>query len=318
MTIAGVRHRLRAGLHLHSRRVPAGDRAARSTRSRRRARAGLLGDDIMGARRALRHRDPPRRRRVHLRRGDGALQLDRGLARRAAQQAAVPGRRRPVRQADGASTTSRRSSNVLDDRARAAARRSPRIGTAESTGTQALLPVAATSRGPGVYEVPFGTTLRELIELAGGVPRRPRRCRRCCSAARPASSSRPTSSTCRSRFEGTRADRRHARLGRRDGVRRHASTSRDIRRAHRRVLPRRIVRPVRALPRRHGAPGGAACTASPRGGRSAASREELALLDEIGQAMRDASICGLGQTASQRGRVRDHASSAVVAGAIDR
>ena len=45
-------------------------------------------------------------------------------------------------------------------------------------------------------------------------------------------------------------------------------------------------------------PGGAARAAR---GRLAASRprdEELALLREIGQAMRDASICGLGQTAS--------------------
>ena len=49
----------------------------------------------------LRHRAPARRRRLHLRRGDGALRVDRGQARRAAQQAAVPGRGRPVRQADG-------------------------------------------------------------------------------------------------------------------------------------------------------------------------------------------------------------------------
>ena len=50
---------------------------------------------------ALRHRVLPRRGRLHLRRGDGDLQLDRGLPRRAAQQAAVPGRGRPVRPADG-------------------------------------------------------------------------------------------------------------------------------------------------------------------------------------------------------------------------
>jgi NADH-quinone oxidoreductase subunit F len=36
-----------------------------------------------------------------------------------------------------------------------------------------------------------------------------------------------------------------------------------------------------------------------RSGRTIGSRsDELALLKEIGQAMRDASICGLGQTAS--------------------
>ena len=49
----------------------------------------------------LRRRDPQGRRCLHLRRGDGDLRVDRGQARRAAQQAAVPRRRGPVRQADG-------------------------------------------------------------------------------------------------------------------------------------------------------------------------------------------------------------------------
>src|SRR5438445_572241 len=35
-----------------------------------------------------------------------------------------------------------------------------------------------------------------------------------------------------------------------------------------------------------------------RGGENRGERDELALLGEIGQAMRDASICGLGQTAA--------------------
>ena len=39
----------------------------------------------------LRHRDPPRRRRLHLRRGVGADRVARGQARHAAQPAAVPG-----------------------------------------------------------------------------------------------------------------------------------------------------------------------------------------------------------------------------------
>ena len=41
-----------------------------------------------------------RRRRLHLRRGDGAARLARGLPRPAAAQAAVPRRRRPLRRAD--------------------------------------------------------------------------------------------------------------------------------------------------------------------------------------------------------------------------
>ena len=63
--------------------------AGRAPRTRRRRR-GLR----------LRHRDPARRRRLHLRRRDGALQLARRQARRAALEAALPGRSRPVRQAD--------------------------------------------------------------------------------------------------------------------------------------------------------------------------------------------------------------------------
>jgi NADH-quinone oxidoreductase subunit F len=42
------------------------------------------------------------------------------------------------------------------------------IGTPESTGTK-LFAVAGSVTRPGVYEVPFGTTLGELIDLAGGV-----------------------------------------------------------------------------------------------------------------------------------------------------
>ena len=44
----GVRHRVGAGLPLHPRRVPARDASVCSTRSRRRAAAGYLGDDVMG------------------------------------------------------------------------------------------------------------------------------------------------------------------------------------------------------------------------------------------------------------------------------
>ena len=43
------------------------------------------------------------------------------------------------------------------------------IGTDGSTGTE-LFCVAGSVARPGVYEVPFGTTLRALLELAGGVP----------------------------------------------------------------------------------------------------------------------------------------------------
>ena len=65
---------------------------------------------------------------------------------------------------------------------------------------------------------------------------------------------------------GFQGGRRHARLGRRDGVRRGRRPRRH-RAADRRVLPRRVLRAVRALPRRDGAPGGGAGP-----GRSAVAR----------------------------------------------
>ena len=101
MTIAGFATGCERGYLYMRGEYPLARRAARSTRSTQARARGLLGDDVMGQGFALRHRAAPRRRRLHLRRGDGALQLDRGLPRRAAQQAAVPGRGGPVRQADG-------------------------------------------------------------------------------------------------------------------------------------------------------------------------------------------------------------------------
>ena len=153
---------------------------------RRRARRGLR----------VRHRDPQGRRRLHLRRGDGDLQLDRGLPRRAAQQAAVPGRRRPLRQAD-------RGQQRRDARQRAATcsrragRATPRPAPRARRGTK-LFCLSGNVERPGVYEVPFGTTLRELLDAGG------RRRRRAGAAGRAAGRRRGrlraarTSSTCRS------------------------------------------------------------------------------------------------------------------------
>jgi len=44
-----------------------------------------------------------------------------------------------------------------------------RIGTAQSTGSK-LFCLSGNVNRPGVYEVPFGATLGELLDLAGGVP----------------------------------------------------------------------------------------------------------------------------------------------------
>ena len=73
----------RARLRLHPRRVRAGvrDRCVAALEQMRDARTARRGRD----------RPPPRRRRVHLRRGDGAARVARGPARPAAHEAAVPG-----------------------------------------------------------------------------------------------------------------------------------------------------------------------------------------------------------------------------------
>ena len=137
----------------------------------------LLGEDILGPRRALRHRAAQGRRRLHLRRGDRDLRLDRGLSRRAAQQAAVPGRAGPVRQAHGRQQRRDARQRAPDPARR---RRSVRARSAPSARPGPKLFCVCRSRrsSPGTYEVPFGTTLRELLELAGGVAAGPTPARR--------------------------------------------------------------------------------------------------------------------------------------------
>ena len=95
----GPRRRRRPRLHLHPRRVrPAGRHPRR--RGRRGLRGRLPGREHPrqpprpGARR------PPRRRRLHLRRGDGAARRARGQARQPAPEAAVPGGAGPLWRAD--------------------------------------------------------------------------------------------------------------------------------------------------------------------------------------------------------------------------
>ena len=106
-----------------TRTAPSRDRGAAARRGRPRLRL------------RLRHRGPARRRRLHLRRGDGALRVDRGQARRATQQAAVPGRGRALRQADG--DQQRRDARQRASHPRQRGRRRSRfaaIGTEGSTG----------------------------------------------------------------------------------------------------------------------------------------------------------------------------------------
>ena len=62
--------------------------------------AGFVGENILGTGDRRRPRRPPRRRRLHLRRGDRAARLARGQARQPAPEAAVPGDPGPLRRPD--------------------------------------------------------------------------------------------------------------------------------------------------------------------------------------------------------------------------
>ena len=62
--------------------------------------ANYLGPNVLDTRDPGRARRPPRRRRLHLRRGDGAARRARGQARQPAAEAAVPGDPGPLRRAD--------------------------------------------------------------------------------------------------------------------------------------------------------------------------------------------------------------------------
>jgi NADH-quinone oxidoreductase subunit F len=168
-----------------------------------------------------------------------------------------------------------------------------RTGVGQSTGTK-LFCLSGAVRLPGVYEVPFGTTLRELIALAGG-PAEGRTLRAILVGGAAGSFVRGDELDIPLTIEGTRAA--GTALG--SGVVMAFDDTHDIEDAILRIaaffrdescgqcVPCRVgtVRQEEALHR--------LALGRSRGG----VETELALLDEVGLAMRDASICGLGQTA---------------------
>ncbi|WP_086710161.1 NADH-ubiquinone oxidoreductase-F iron-sulfur binding region domain-containing protein [Streptomyces antimycoticus] len=164
-----------------------------------------------------------------------------------------------------------------------------RTGTGTSTGTK-LFCVSGTVARPGVYELPFGATLGELLELAGP----PETLRAVLLGGAAGGFVRPDELDVPLTFEGTRAA--GTTLG--SGVVLVLDDSVDLPRILLRIaeffrdescgqcVPCRVgtVRQEEALHRIKGRTG-------------AAAAGDIALLREVGQAMRDASICGLGQTA---------------------
>jgi NADH-quinone oxidoreductase subunit F len=168
------------------------------------------------------------------------------------------------------------------------------IGTAASTGTR-LFCLSGRVVGPGLYEAPFGTRLSELLEMAGGViDGRPVRAVLLGGAAGRFHTA--DELDVELSFEATR----EAGTTMGSGVVMVLDDTVDLPAILRRIaaffrdescgqcVPCRVgtVRQEEALARlAHGRP------------RDSLA-DELALLDEIKGAMRDASICGLGQTAA--------------------
>ena len=157
-----VRDRVPHRLHLLPRRVRVAGHRARAGRRARPTTRGTSGRDIAGQRVRPRHRAAPRRRRLHLRRGDGAAGVAGGLPRPAPAAPAVPGRRGPVRVADrdqqrGDALATCRTSSI------AARSGSPRSGPEKSTGPE-IFSISGKVDRPGNYEAPMGTPARELIE----------------------------------------------------------------------------------------------------------------------------------------------------------
>jgi NADH-quinone oxidoreductase subunit F len=167
-------------------------------------------------------------------------------------------------------------------------------GTEGSAGPK-LFCVCGQVERPGVYEVEFGATLGDLLELAGGVPAG-RRLQAVLLGGAAGGFVRPDELGIQLTLEGARAA--GSTLG--SGVVMAFDETVDLPRTLMRIaaffrdescgqcVPCRVgtVRQQEALARlRSGVTRGTA-------------QDELALIAEIGQCMRDASICGLGQTAS--------------------
>ncbi|WP_410580819.1 NAD(P)H-dependent oxidoreductase subunit E [Amycolatopsis sp. lyj-108] len=168
-----------------------------------------------------------------------------------------------------------------------------RIGTERSSGPK-LFCLSGNVRRPGVYEVPFGTTLGELLDLAGGVPDG-RELRAILLGGAAGGFVRPDETSLPLTMEDARAAGTtlgsgvvlmlddQADLG--GFLLRIAAFFRDE--SCGQCVPCRIgtVRQEEALHRIVGGRG------------LSTGGDDLVLLREVGQVMRDSSICGLGQTA---------------------
>jgi NADH-quinone oxidoreductase subunit F len=157
------------------------------------------------------------------------------------------------------------------------------IGTPGSTGTK-LYCVCGTVKHAGLYEVPFGTTLRELIDLAGGV-RDGRALRAVLLGGAAGTFVGPESLDLPLTFEATR--QAGTTVG--SGVVMLFDETIDM---------SRIVHRIAAFFRDESCGQCVPCRVGTVRQEEALQRGDVALINEIARAMRDASICGLGQTAA--------------------
>jgi NADH-quinone oxidoreductase subunit F len=169
-----------------------------------------------------------------------------------------------------------------------------RTGTEGSSGPK-LFCLSGHVERPGLYEVAFGATLREIIELAGGVAGG-RALKAVLLGGAAGTFVGPDALGVRLTFEDTRSI--GAALG--SGVVMVFDETADILGTLRRIAAFfRDESCGQCVPCRIGTVRQEEALARLAAGRPLASlADEVALLREIGQAMRDASICGLGQTAS--------------------
>jgi NADH-quinone oxidoreductase subunit F len=168
------------------------------------------------------------------------------------------------------------------------------VGTEGSTGTK-LFCLSGHVERPGVYEVEFGTTLRELLALAGGVSGG-RSLQAVLLGGAAGGFVGPEDLDVRLTLEGARAA--GTTLG--SGVVLVFDETVD--------LPRMLMRIAaffrnescgQCVPCRVGTVRQQEALARLLSGKTRGTADdELALIAEVGQCMRDASICGLGQTAS--------------------
>ena len=164
-------------------------------------------------------------------------------------------------------------------------------GTERSTGPK-LFCVSGHVKRPGVYEAPFGITLGEMIDLAGGIGGSGRLQAILLGGAAGAFVT-PEQLGTPLTFEGTRAA--GASLG--SAVVMPFDDTVDLRQILRRIAQFfRDESCGQCVPCRVGTVRQEELLARLAAGRPL--NEEVELLKELGQVMRDASICGLGQTAS--------------------